>query len=724
MALTLADLASNLGNTMKNIRTEPRLGRRLSRCCFWSLLALSVASGQAVPAIAATIPFKVINGRLCARCTIGGPSVSIPAHVVIDLGSTASLAVHEKTGKLLGLGGDAKATLTFGGVVLSDVSAKSTGIASLESLNRLYASELSDIPAAAIMGMKALSGYVVEVNVSEGILKLLPPKVDEQADVDAGNEELSAVIPYETHDQGLWLSGQGPDNFPLRVRFSTERYDTVIDSLVADMTGAAGGDLEELLVGPVNIAKFVALRPEDLSGTPGRPDVVLGTNLLQCFRVVIDGSGRTLRLEQVRQPEFPSEEREFFVARANEDSETIERFLETHVQSRLAIEGSRLLLKQRLGEYPHSRERIGKAMDLLVAASPVERRAETMVGLADELLATDGGSGLAADALRKGLESAKEDLNASAGYEIHARLGKLALKQNNLKEARRHLLSAAFGMPKDGTVNLLLGELYEKSGKSMRAWSRYIQAAISEDAPTEALSGLDRLNRDAAFRAEFTMEDAERLLEGRTVEFHPAGRYCQEVAKDASGPIELIELFTCMDNSQTLAAELAFSGLSEYYENTEVSFIAYHLSVPESNPLMCGVSKSRQDFYGVKGTPVAYFNGGAGTSSGGDFGQVADVYADYRQKSLASKESGASWRIDGQVNIREDDITGRIEVEGSEASNDYRLWVVLCEKAVMVPGANTLLLHKHVARALMSPAEGFVLPAQSGKRVFDIGIKH
>ncbi|MGB9626954.1 MAG: hypothetical protein ACPMAQ_19035, partial [Phycisphaerae bacterium] len=379
-----------------------------------------------------------------------------------------------------------------------------------------------------------------QLEVGEGILRLLPaaqrhppatsrPTDDATAD---GSSATACSVPFEDRGYGYLMAGRAPDDFAIRVLFYTSGYDTIIDSNTADLAGAPGGDLDDLRLGTLNLARYVALRPEDLSGTPQpHPDVILGTNLLSYFRVTIDWVNREIRFEQTRTPRFPTEEREFFLARAKGDADAIESFLKANPSSRLATEASTKLLALRLDEYPPDRDAIGRAQRWCAEAAPKDRRSGLMVEMADDLLSgkRDDKYALAANALKIGLEYAPSALNGRTVHDLRARLGLIALRNHDPKQARRDLLSAAFGIPRDPFVNLWLGELYEQSGQLMRAWSRYAQSAISENPPPEAMTGLDRLNRDPAFRASFTMADAEQLLEGRIAEFHPAGRYAEEV---------------------------------------------------------------------------------------------------------------------------------------------------------------------------------------------------
>jgi hypothetical protein len=275
-------------------------------------------------------------------------------------------------------------------------------------------------------------------------------------------------------------------------------------------------------------------------------------------------------------------------------------------------------------------------------------------------------------------------------------------------------------MPRDPMVNLWMGELYEQSGKLTRSWSRYVQAAISDDAPSEALVGLDRLNRNPLFRASFTMTDAEQLLEGRILEFHPADRHRPDGGAASAPGVRLVELFTCVDHAETVAPELAFGGLRDYFEHSDVAFVEYHLAVPEADPLASEVSASRAEFYELRGTPAACFNGGSLKTEGGNSDDVEAIFSAYKSVCLQPQSAAGPWRLDGRVSVARESITGELELTGPQGGETLRLHAILCEKAVMVPGANGLLMHRQVARSASSPARGLVVPTGAGRRTFEI----
>jgi hypothetical protein len=658
---------------------------------------------------------------------------SIPANVVLDLGSRAAVLVHERTAKLLGADVARTVELRFGDLVMPDLPAVAVGLEVLESLTRDHASELGELPAVAIVGMPAFQSYTPQLDLAAGVLRLLPaidPGGDwPAAEVRVGNDERISLS-YEEQGHGHWLAALVPDEadgFPLRVRFSTGQHDTLIDGTVADLAGAPGGDLATLNLGPINIARYVALRPEDLTEIPEpHPDVMLGTGLLGHFRITIDPANRRMAFVPVREPAFPAEEREYFKARVEEDAEAIERFMESHPSSRLVAEAAAELLSLRLDAYPPEPQAIRRAVRLRVNAAPPERRAETMIELADGLLEgeRDDNLSLASYVLETGLEYAPLDVNARAAHLLHARLGYVALKRNDLKQARRHLLSAAFGMPKDPQVNFWMGILYERSGRPMRAWSRFVQAVLTDDeVPPGALLGLDRLNRDPAFRASFGMTEAEELLEGRVLEFHPADRFEPVENGGAAGPVRLVELFTCVDQPETAAAELALRGLAEYFGEAGVSFVQYHLAQPTTDPLVTDAAETRARFYEIAQGPAARFDGGTAVDAGGSDKEIDAVYRLYKAAALPGSPAESAWQLTGHAAVSGDAITGGIDLVGPQGSSDLRLHVVLCERVVMAPSANGVLMHYQVARAAVTPAEGLAVRPSGGTRHVPVEVR-
>lgn len=91
-------------------------------------------------------------------------------------------------------------------------------------------------------------------------------------------------------------------------------------------------------------------------------------------------------------------------------------------------------------------------------------RATRLFDLMEELV-NEGEVDLGIAAGEIGVKSARKDRYPEANYKLHGRLGELLLPRDN-REAWRHLLSAAFGLPDDGMINLNLARVYEANGKT------------------------------------------------------------------------------------------------------------------------------------------------------------------------------------------------------------------------------------------------------------------
>lgn len=676
------------------------------------------------------IPLNLVDGKPCARCTVHYGGKSIPANVVMDLGLRVPLVVHVRTSRLLQIEPKKGVEIRFKDIALKNLEAVSADVTALATLTRDYASELGEVPVVGMIGLPAFADFAPQLDLGRGVLRVLSAEegmreVGQTLGQSGDKTSPAWTFAYKEEGHGIWLPGTGPGNYAMRVLFRTSEYDTQIDATTADLAGAPGGELDALLVGSLNLAKYVALRPVDLSSAQKpRPDVVIGTGLLQHFRLTVDLANRRMRWEQTRKPAFPSEERQYFVAVVDGNADAVEAFLKAHPDSRLGDEASRKLIELRLKDDPVASDDFEQAVALRADRSKPNRRATALLELADQLLASDRSDkyALAKTALSVGLKYAPKGLDATAAHRIQARLGRVAYVQGDLKQARRHLLSAAFGMPRDPTTNLWMGELYERMGKRTRAWSRYVQAAISKDVPIAAVQGLDRLNGDPNFRATFTMADAEQLMEGRIVEFHPPRRYDEDRAK-FPGHVRLVELFTCIDHPLTQAPELALAGLAEYFSDAQVAVVQYHLAAPKEDPLVTSIAEARARYYQIKTTPAALFDGQEPISTGGGGAeQAGKLFAAYRQASVKPEADKNAWRLDGGFTSRGRTISGRVTPAAVVTGDAARLHVILCERMVMVPGANGLVLHRYVARASGTPLDGFAVPVSQSteKQSFEV----
>lgn len=677
-------------------------------------LALVVLTVFASPARSAErIRFRMIGGVPVAACKLTVGEVSIPANVVLDIGTRAPVVLHQNTGKLLQVAQGDPLTLTFDDIEKT-YPVRVAAIEMLEGLSQQYAPQLGEVPAVAFVGLPAFDDKVIRLEFDKGLLTILDAD-DKTSLADAplgpGGSDQSPTwtCPFEAEAYGYWLRGSAGEGFDLRVLLKTTAADTAIDALSADLAGAPGGDLDKLMVGGLDLTRYAALRPEDLSGLPKpRPDVVLGTDLLSYFRVTIDVTARRMRLEQVRKPPETIAERAYFVALAEEDAEAVEAFVEAHGEHRLAGEAAENLVRLRLAAGEVDRDAFLRAVRRRARAAAPNRRGSTLLMLSDHIT----GSGhedrfeLAKLVLTEAVELAKDDLDATASHQVQARLGRIAYLAGDIRQARRHLLSAAFGLPRDPVVNLWMGDLYMQMDKPSRAWSRYLQAALNDDDPSAALKGINRLNNDPEFRQTFTMADAVQLAEGRVPALHPPRRFDPARAGADARPVELVELFTCIDHPPTQAAEMALAGLAEHLEPAGTAFVQYHLTQPSNDPLAVPIGARRAAMYGVDGVPTAVFDGTARLEGGGDDTAAGAVYRAYRLAALSADPNGRPWELTGTLERDGRQLIGSVTVDGPADPSGARLHLLVCEATQMVLGSNAMVFHHHVARSSLTDPNG------------------
>ncbi len=679
---------------------------------------------------AETVEFQVIEGALIAPCQLSCGDISLPANVLIDLGTPIPLLLHGKTGVGLELTENSRVDVRFDKFSLDGLATQTAELVALEDLTREHAGQLEEIPVVAIVGLSAFSNYRLDLQVSRGQLDLYPlsgpePQSNDLPVLPEMNTEnlprVSDVAKYNQEKTGYWLTAIGPENKTLRVRLATSLPDTLIDRTAATEAGASSGEICPVILEGIDISRFVPFRVEDLrGGMKDAPDIILGTDLLEFFQVRIDPEKQEIQFAVTRTAEFDKLKQRYFQARAQGDADALEKLLVTLHDVRLADEAAEKLLHLRMETASPDATALKRAFQAVADATPPARRSMKVLVAADELLASKHKNKyeLTKPALRMALTYAPDDTTGMAIYEVQSRLGFIALREGNLKQAHKYLLSASFGMPREPYINLWLGQLYEQKGKLVRAWSRYVQSIIVDEPARGGFAGLDRLNRNAEFRRIFNMNDALELLEGRLPVFHPSSRFGDQQEDASLAPVRLVELFTCIEKPDTMAAELALGALGEYFENKEVCLVSYHQDKPYPDPLLTPFGVARRTYYQITDIPTAVFDGTGQVTGGGDDTAMSQLFPAYISKSVQASES--PWQIDIGVGLAGQSLSVATEVSGPASPADARLHLLLCERAVMSPGRNTLLLHPYVVRACLTPVEGRVISDESESRHFTV----
>jgi len=416
---------------------------------------------------------------------------------------------------------------------------------------------------------------------------------------------------------------------------------------------------------------------------------------------------------------FPGNEQQYFLALADKDPQGVIRFIEGAPRRRLLDDACLALWTIRHEDPRSTAADLKKALETIADRYATARRSETLLDIADSLEGSRLGSReeVIEHALALAIRESFKAVEQTAIHDVHVRIGRRALAEGDLTEARRHLLSAAFGMPKNAECNYWLGEVYLQSGRPRRAWSRYFQAILDdrleEDDPIRHLSyqRLAEMNRDPEFRQTFNMVSAEQYLAGRLAdsEFHARNRY-RFMRDRYPNRVRMVELFVDSSAPHTGGLELAFQALDELFEG-EVALVAYHLN----DPMHTKASEDRLAFYGSEFPPLAVFDGNPGlkTAMGDGEKPAEDAAKNYPRLRGACLPDTAiedgGWQVDGNITRDESLLKIDVAVQGEGSAEGLRLVVLLCERSVMAIDGNRVFFHHFVVRDLLTPGGGVEL---------------
>ncbi len=644
-----------------------------------------------------------------------GPAGEVPTHLMIDLGSAETLVLHKSAFEMMGAEKTNLVDLSFDSVSFKDVKVYAQEeFKEVEQITKDNAAALEEVPVSGILGMGVMGEQAVQLDLPGHAIRI--GRIEEMAK----SEGKSAVeLDYESTTRGLIVPGDLPDGGRVRVQFATRQYESLVGFEPFQSLRIGQENPVPVRIGAIDLVSYGAFRPSGMKGIPRpAPELVLGIELLSRFRVTVDPQARKIRFETIGPPLPHAAEQAYFLADYANNGDAIEQFLQANPDSWLKTEAAARLMELRLGSTKSTEAACLKAMDLFAASLPADVRSQQMIAVADQVLSAREGRELAI--LRKALELASrdagEDMNAAAVHQINARKGLLAMREGNLKDARRLLLSAAFGTPGDVKVNLWLGEFYRLNKQPARAWSRYVEAALSEEAPPEAIRALEELGRDPAFRQSFGVADAELMLEGRLLGYAPP----RLRSNDETASVHLVELFSNGTGAGSVGPQLAFDGLLQFFAGTPVVFLSYHLDPSLGNT----TAASRVGLYGIMQPPAIVCDGKTIDMDGADATGAQRLFEKYLKQiagptpaSPMTLEGQAAWkgpRLEAQVRLKR----GQLPME----AKDLRLYAIVCERCVFTLGGNGTGLHYAVARGSMSDKEGLSIDTKQSEQSWNLGI--
>jgi len=680
---------------------------------------------------AGEIPVKVVGGRLVAHVELSTVHRRIPANLFVEFDTPCGLRLHNGAAGALKAENEAGETTPISihmpDFVITVESREMGPEDEYAEFTRLYSREIREDSLVGAIGAKVLSRYRVTFDLHDEVVELELPHDEDAVDPDAPpptDDEPAADGALEVSitdtDDIVWLPIQLADGTVHAMAVTTTNYDSLVDRGWCDELGFPAGDVGALRIASLDLAQFVAFRPAEVTYVhPDGAIGVIGLNLLEHLRLTINRQRGTATVRVTAPPEFPAADRAFFKALVEEDADQLDAWLDAHPEERLSQEAAKLLLGYRIDE-DGTTEQLEKAIRWLRGTWRKDIVTTRALDLMRELRAA-GYPLRAVFAGELGVEGGREDRYPNSIHRLHASMGEILLEHDEDRRAWRHLLSAAFGLPDDGRINLGLGRLYEKQKRYSRALSRYVQAVITVDAGEKALEGLQRVQKLTGGAEQLSVDTIEPLIAGKTYSYAAATRYHAD--PDATtNRVVLVEFFTNTHikhpskEEGAIGGALGNEGVLTYFPRDKVAMLAYHLPHPqvELDSLTNELAQSTADRYGAP-PAVQVVNGRSQFTGYGHVRDAEKIYKDGRARVLAALAKPSDFELELTATLTGDDLAGTLSVTGPQDAQAV-VHIVLAERGVLYPGKSKIVIQRMVARAaLTDDAGGQRFEPQDGK---------
>jgi hypothetical protein len=662
------------------------------------------------------IATRVVAQRLVLRCELSSATKRIPAHLTIELDSAGGFELHGRAAQGLEIVEGDPVTVHLAGFKLRDLVPEAMGRERsqvFDDVTKYHATELGEVPCVGALGFGVLKSFHLVFDLARHEVTLSPARSAGEPPPTAGD---GVVLPLDVTNGVAWFPVEVAGSKEGMFLLGTSRFDTAIDEALCRRLGRPAGDVGMVEAGTLDFSPYVAFRPSSVDGFhPAGALGATGINLLQCLRAEIDVANRRIQLAASAPARFPEMDLAYFQSMVSGGPGPVEDYLVRFPAERLSPEAAQLLLDRRLEGALDDPEALERAISWIQKTTAEDRRATKALDLMDlfERYQLERFQIIAA---RAGIEKGRLDRDPTAVHKLHARLGELELEGGRLDEAWRHLLSASFGMKEDGMVNLNLGLLYEKKGKHGRAFSRFVQAVITEDAAARALDGLKRAQAALGGEAAMSIDVIERLIEGRVPGYRTANRF-QPTDKTWQGRTCVAQLFCDAQIPERNAADLAFDALASYFAREQLCVLAYHLPMAGLDGLTSPVALEAARDYQIGG-PMAIFNGTRRVEGTGREDDKERFFEDYKRQVLAELEKPAAQRLELSAKVVDGEV--RAEIVASGPADAATLDLVLAERGVLFPGKSKIAVHHWVVRGRLQPVAGSAAP--SPKRAFAVRI--
>ena len=718
--------------------------------CFAVVLVLEAAHSQApnaasrLPTISdggGVIPVQVIDGRVVVACDISGPNLRIPVNLWLDFDGAYGLQLHNRAAAPLPAetqaGKPNPLTLHFPAFSL-EVARRELGPEDkFEEFTKYHSKEIGEDALVGAIGAHILKHFDVVFDLPNGEIELLPTGqlADQQPTQGQPTDEGDVVVPITLQNDLAWLPIQlqgSKSKLKRAFAIGSSQYDSRLDRRLCNSLRRPAGNVGPVTCVSIDFAPYVAFRPSEIVQV--HPDGVagmLGINLLEKFRIHVDRQSGFAAIRSASSPAFPREDLEYFQAMVAEDRDLVSKWLDEHGQTRLGREAAELLLTLMLDDGAEQDE-LKTAIEWINTTMPEDLRATRLMALMEELV-NEGETELGIMAGQIGVKSARKDRYPEASYKLHGRLGELMLPVDK-REAWRHLLSAAFGLPDDGMINLNLGRVYEANNKKKRAFSRYLQALIKEESSEMAMAALMRMDAESPANERLTIEAIDRMISGRVRNYSAPERYVVD-PQTRTNRTCLVEFFTnayvgTEQRGGAIGGAMGNQGVISHFAKSESVFLSYHLSVPRVEPLVTPLGQYMASWLGVGGPVSQVVDGRINTAGAGKHREAEEIYKSTRDVVVSRLQRATPITISGRTKIDGGLLSGQITIQGPPIDSDADLdlkpllvQVVVAERGVVFHGSSGVVIHRMLARGLATdgPLGGIAfLPDDDGKLVLSI----
>ncbi len=373
--------------------------------------------------------------------------------------------------------------------------------------------------------------------------------------------------------------------------------------------------------------------------------------------------------------------------------------------------GHRAILEALIETAPQRKDKIHAQAERLLSATTETSREAWLLNIANLFLENNV---LLEEAEKYATQSIELRANRVSPALI-ATLGRLYLKRKKITEGEE-LIKKAFALgPTLSDAMMGMGELAASQGDHKTALTYFANAFLS------GRGGAASRKLTAEFYQKIypnNLNGLEEWLDAKYRQDFPSPiqpeRY-QPSAKRTSRLV-LIEAFNGSACAPCVATDLAIESALKRFSTNELAVIAYHVHIPDVDPLTNLPSEIRRGYYGIRAAPTLYLNGVLISNTGGNRTQSTVFFERLKSVMEGSLETAASAEIK-LTTMRQNSLI-KVSVELDQIStkpSDLRLHIVLVEDEVRYTGLNGIRFHQMVARAMAGKdADGWQI--KSSKR--------